>query len=142
MSIATKTESEVQGFFFSLVKRSTLASAVSGSVYRASADSTYRPRDSRLEDIEVIVTSSSAERQEGVVTVLIYVPDTDPYGNGVKVKDGARTAQLERIAQDWFDTCPEKGSEYSLELAETIGSIAIPEIGQHAVSVQIKYEIH
>lgn len=142
MSTAMKTESEVQGFFFSLVKGSPLASAVSGNVYRASADSSYRPRDSRLEDIEVIVTSSSAELQEGVVTVLVYVPDTDPYDNGVKVKDGARTAQLERIAQDWFDTCPESGSEYSLSLTDTIGSIAIPEIGQHAVSVQIRYEIH
>lgn len=142
MSIATKTESDVQGFFFALVKGSPLASAVSGNVYRASSYSSYRPRDSRLEDIEVIVTSSSAQPQEGVVTILVYVPDTDPYDNGVGVKDGARIAQLERMAQDWFDTCPESGSEYSLELADAIGSVAIREIGQHAVSMQIRYEIH
>lgn len=141
--MSIKTDKEIQGDFLAMVKASPLAEAVNGSVYRASADSSYRPRDSKNEDIEVILTKGFTEQvQEGVITILAYVPDADPYDNGVLVEDGARTAQLARVAQDWIDSCPERGTGYALDQQDTIVSIACPEINQHAVSVQLHYEFY
>ena len=82
-----KTSKQVQGDVYRLLKDSTLYSMISGEVYRQG----YRPRDSRLEDAVVIFTAGLPDQiQTGVVTVHIYCPDIDPYGNGVLVEDGDR----------------------------------------------------
>lgn len=141
--MSIKTDKEIQGDFLAMVKASPLAEAVNGSVYRASAASSNRPRDSKNEDIEVILTKGFTEQvQKGVITILVYVPDIDPYDNGVLVEDGARTAQLARVAQDWIDSCPERGTGYTFDQQDTIEAIQYPEINQHAVSVQLHYEYY
>lgn len=136
-----KTEKEIQSDFFAMVKSSPLASAVSGSVYRATKSESLRPRDSVLEDIEVILTVGYTEQvQEGTITILVYVPDVDPYNNGVKVENGARTSAIARVAQNWIDSCPDAGTGYEFEQRDIIESVSIPEINQHAVSIQINYK--
>ena len=141
--MSIKTDKEIQGDFLAMVKASPLAEAVNGSVYRASAASSNRPRDSKNEDIEVILPKGFTEQvQKGVITILVYVPDIDPYDNGVLVEDGARTAQLARVAQDWIDSCPEHGTGYTFDQQDTIEAIPYPEINQHAVSVQLHYEFY
>ena len=136
--MSTRTAKEIQTFFLDLIKASPLATAINGGVYRRG----YRPRDSKLEDITVSFVSGLANQmQTGIIAVCIYVPDTDPYGNGVLVEDGARTEVLERVAQDWIDSNPANGSDYALRLQDTITTVEDVEIHQHFVSVMLHYNL-
>lgn len=139
-----RTSKEIQGDFYRMVQNSSLATAVSGKVYRASTDSSYRPRDSRVEDIEVIFSQGAVDQkmQSGVITILVYVADVDPYNNGVMVEDGNRVEELSRIAQNWIDSCPENGTPYSIKQLTAITSIPIADIKQHAVSIQLHYTFY
>ncbi len=131
-----KTGKQIQGDIYQLLKDSTLYTMISGEVYRKG----YRPRDSRLEDAVVTFTAGfPTEIQEGVVTVNIYVPDIDPYENGVLVEDGERTEQLELLAQAWVDSLTAEVSCYKFELQQTIYTEEESEISQHFVVVKLKY---
>jgi hypothetical protein len=96
-----KTSKQIQGDVYRLLQDSVLSGMISGEVYRSG----YRPRDSNREDAVVIFTTGLPDEvQTGVVTVNIYVPDTDLYGNGVLVEDGQRTEEIERLANDWVNS--------------------------------------
>ena len=117
----------------------TMADCISGSVYRQG----LRPRDSQLEDITVgFVAGVPNQIQTGVVAICIYVPDIDPYDNGVLVENMERTAQLELIAQDWFDSIhtPALGIGYNLSLQDTITTVEDEPTHQHFVSIMLKYK--
>ena len=130
------TAKQVQTDVFQMLRTSTLSSMISGAVYRAG----YRPRDSRFEDAIVIFTAGlTAEVETGVVTVNIYVPDIDPYDNGLLVEDGARTAQLEKAAAEWVETLTAEKSDYKFRLNKTIYTEADTEIQQHFVVVVLEY---
>lgn len=132
-----KTGKQVQGDIYQLLKDSTLYTMISGDVYRNG----YRPRDSRLEDAVVIFTAGLPDQiQTGVVTVNIYVPDIDPYDNGVFVEDGQRTEELERLAQAWFDSLTAEVSCYKFKLMQTIYTEEEAEIKQHFIVVKLGYE--
>ena len=134
-----KTGKQIQGDVYRLFKDSTLYTMISGEVYREG----YRPRDSRLEDAVVIFDAGlSDEIQTGIVTVDIYVPDIDPYGNGVLVEDGQRTEQLERLAQAWADSLTAEVSCYKFKLGATIYTEQEPDINQHFVVVKLKYRYY
>ena len=110
-----KTAKQVQSDIITLLRDSPLAEDVSGKIYRNG----YRPRDSRAEDIIVTFTAGIPDQiQTGVVTVNIFVPDIDPYDNGVLVEDGARAEELEILAQQWFENL--SGTNYLFELQQTI----------------------
>lgn len=130
------TASQVQSDVYQMLRQSTLASMISGAVYRAG----YRPRDSRAEDAIVIFTAGlTAEVETGVVTIDIYVPDIDPFGNGVFVEDGARTAELEQAAAKWVETLTTDKSNYKFSLNKTIYTEADTDINQHFVVVALEY---
>lgn len=131
-----KTGKEIQDDFYQLLVGSTLASAVSGQVYKNG----YRPRDSKSEDIIVIYTAGFTDQiQSGVVTLNIYVPDVDPYNNGVLVEDGVRTLAIEKAAATWVDS--KAGStKYRLRLQRTITTDYEESIHQHFVVVQLRYD--
>ncbi len=132
-----KTSKQVQGDIYRLLKGSALCSMISGDVYRSG----YRPRDSRLEDAVVIFTTGLPDQiQTGVVTVNIYVPDIDPYQNGVLVEDGERTETIERLAQEWVDGLTTDRSCYKFRLQQTIYTEEEPDIHQHFIVVKLKYE--
>lgn len=139
--MAKKTSKQVEGYVYALLQSSDLAAALSGGVYRQG----LRPRDSKAEDAVVIFTSGSAgeQIQTGVVTLNIYVPDIDPYANGVLVEDGARVEELQSLAQSFVDslTCG-KTDGYRFRLAQTITSEEETDLGQHFVVVALEYEYY
>ena len=121
-----KTSKQIQGDVYRLLKDSVLSGMISGKVYRSG----YRPRDSNREDAVVIFTTGLPDEiQTGVVTVNIYVPDTDLYGNGVLVEDGQRTEEIERLANDWVNSLTADKSCYKILRSKTtpdIGTAANP----------------
>lgn len=131
------TASKVQTDVYNMLKDSALSSMISGAVYRAG----YRPRDSRAEDAIVTFTAGTVgEVEKGVVTVNIYVPDIDPYENGVLVEDGARTDELEQAAAEWVQTLTAEKSDYKFKLNKTIYTEADRDTKQHFVVVILEYE--
>ncbi len=131
------TAKQVQTDVYQMFRASTLSSMISGAVYRAG----YRPRDSRVEDAIVIFTAGlTAEVETGVVTINIYVPDIDPYDNGVLVEDGVRTAELEKAAAEWVRTLTADKSNYKFSLNKTIYTEADQDINQHFVVIVLEYK--
>lgn len=137
-----KTAKQVQTDVIALLEGSVLAEGVNGRIYRATPESSSRPRDSRKEDIEVIFTTGlPGQVQTGVVTIRVWVPDTDPYDNGVPVEDGARTAEIEALAQRWTESLTAGRSGYLFRLRQTICTEAEPDIAQHFVAVRLSYKL-
>lgn len=138
-----KTAKFVQSDIIALLEGSDLAASLSGSVYRGTAEDSYRPRDSKLEDIVVIFTAGTvAEVQEGVVTVQIYVPDITPYDNGVFVEDGRRTAEIEEAAASWVESLSYNRCDYLFNLTKAIHTSYNVDIHQHFVVVSLGYKIY
>lgn len=135
-----KTAKQVQSDIYALLKDSALAKAISGKVYRSG----LRPRDSRLEDAVVTFTAGLPDEiQTGVVTVTIYVPDIDPFNNGVMVENGYRAAQIELLAAEWVEQLEEDAPlGYLFSLASTIQTFEDEDIHQHFVSVRLKYKFY
>lgn len=134
-----KTSKQVQGDVYQLLRDSTLYTMISGEVYRAG----MRPRDSQLEDAVVIFTTGlPAQIQTGVVTVNIFVPDIDPFADGVLVEDSQRTEELEGLAQAWADSLTAEVSCYKFRLQQTIYTEYEPNLHQHFVVVKLAYEYY
>lgn len=132
-----KTGKQIQNDVLALLKSGSLPSLISGKVYRRG----YRPRDSKLEDAIVIFTTGlPGQIETGVVTINIYVPDIDPYQNGVLVEDGQRCEQLEMVAAEWVESLTTAVSNYRFRLQQTIYTEEEPDINQHFVVVKLKYE--
>ena len=134
-----KTAKDIQTDFYTLLKDSDLAAMVNGIVYRDG----FRPRDSKKEDIVIIysVGEDDGEIQSGIVTLNIYVPDILPYKNGTMVENAARTAKIERAAQEWYESIRGVMPEYIFRLYNTIHTTADEDINQHFVVVQVKYRL-
>lgn len=133
-----KTGKQIQGDIYQLLCDSTLAGNISGEVYRRG----YRPRDSRKEDAIVAFTAGLAGQvQKGIVTVSIYVPDIDPYGNGVLTEDGERLEQIEALAAEWVEEISFSSSAYKFRLQQTIYTEDDAIINQHFVVVKLGYEL-
>lgn len=134
-----KTAKEVQGDIINLLRGSALAKAVSGNIYRKG----YRPLNSQAEDITVgFVTGVTGEIQEGVVVINVYVADIDAIGNGTMVENGARTTEIERLADDWAQSLTASRSNYLFELSQTIYTEAEREVHQHFVSIRLNYRLY
>lgn len=134
-----KTGKQVQGDIYRLLRDSTLYTLITGEVYRNG----LRPRDSQKEDAVVIFTAGlPTEVQEGVVTINIFVPDIDPYENGVYVEDGERTEELERLAAEWVNSLSAEVSCYLFELQQAIYTEEEAEIHQHFIVVKLHYRYY
>jgi len=132
-----KTGKEIRSDIMDQLYGSPLASMLSGGVYFNG----YRPRDSKLEDAVVIfTTATSTQIQEGIVTINIFVPDIDIYGNGVLVENGARTQELEIALNEWVSNLP-KTLEYYIELEQAITTDDLPEINQHFVVARLQFKV-
>lgn len=139
----SKTSKQVQSDVIALLQNSPLAASVSGAVYRGTPDSSFRPRDSQSEDIVVVFTTGYPyEIETGVVTIHIYVPDIDPYGDGVLVEDGRRTEQIERLADEWVNSLTCDRSNYKFKLRQSIHTQSNPDIHQHFVVVRLGYSLY
>ena len=129
------TAQQLEDHLFSLVKGFSLSWAVSGEVYHRG----IRPRDSRLEDITVAYVSGlPGEIQSAVLYINIFVPDIDPWDNGVFVQDMARTATLEAAAASFVATLP--GGQFKWKLYGTIHTEEVNDIKQHAVVIPLQVD--
>ncbi len=134
-----KTGTQIQSDIYAFLKASNLANAINGGIYREG----LRPRDSRNEDAVVIFTAGLVgEIQTGVVTINIYVPDIDPYGNGVQTINGARCAEVEQLAAEWVESLTAGKSNYKFRLTQTIATYYEVETNQHFVSVKLGYRLY
>lgn len=135
----SRTASQVQGDVYDFLRDSDLAKGLSGEVYRRG----YRPRDSRLEDAEVIFTTGlPGDIETGVVTINIYCSDIDPHDNGVRVENGQRISEIEKAADNWVKSLKASRSNYLFSLKEAIHSTEDPEISQHFVVVKLNYRYY
>ena len=138
-----KTEKQVQSDIIALLQGSTLVQSLSGCVYRGTPSSSYRPRSSQKEDLIVIFTEGAPDEVEtGTVTLNIYVPDIDPYDNGVLVEDGSRTAEIEQLADAWVSSLTCNRSNYRFKLRQSIYAERDAAINQHFVVVKLAYQYY
>lgn len=132
-----KTSKQIQGDVYRMLRDSDLHTKVSGDVYLKGK----RPRNSKLEDIVVCFTTGiTAQVQTGIVTINIYVPDIDPFDNGVMTEDDERTCELEIEAQQWVDRLKRNVTEYNFQLQKSIYTEEDTSINQHFVVVKLYYE--
>jgi len=134
----TKTGQQVEDDVYGLVRNGPLAPLLSGGAYKFG----MRPKGSAKEDAVVrFVQGHDGQVQSGTVAVNIYVPDLDAHGNGVMVRDVARCAEIEAAANGWAKTLTAEKSNYAFRLAQTISTEEEPEIGQHFVSVRLRFRL-
>lgn len=134
----SKTGQQIEDDVFAIVKASTLASTVNGVVYKFGT----RPRDSQKEDIVVkFVEGLPGDVQSGTVAVMTYVPNIDPYANGVFVRNISRLKTIEIAANTWVNSLSTATSNYRFRLSNTIQSFEEPNINQHFVSFKLKFEL-
>ena len=132
-----KTSRQIQGDVYRKLLKSPIAETITGGVYREG----LRPRDSPNEDAVVIFTAGvTGDIQSGVVTINIFVPDIDPYDNGVLTEDSARTEEIERAAQRWVDSLSTRDSNYRFRLQQTIVTDEAPELHEHFIVVRLEYD--
>jgi hypothetical protein len=134
-----KTGYQVAGDVYQFVRGSALAEAVNGGVYHAGT----RPRDSRKEDIVIgFVAGAPADLQELVVNVNVFVPDVDPWNNGVLTPNVARLTELEGIAAEWANslTVATTGGNYKVSLYDNIHTSEAREMHEHFVNVPLRLE--
>ena len=131
-----KTGQQIVTDFIALIRGTSLASAIGGSIYRGGT----RPRDSKAEDLVVIFTTADAEQfQEGVVTLNIFVPDIPTSQNGVLLQNSARCEEIEGVAQESVGQLTAATSDYRIRLRNAISTNRDEEIGQSFVSVSIRF---
>lgn len=138
-----KTAKEIQEDVINLLKGSTLREQVTGGVYPGG----LRPRDSRLEDIEVIFTlGNPGQVESGVVTINVFCPDiSEGYGSKPKerVENARRTREIERLLAEWVETLtPATTGGYLFTPASTILTLPEEETDQHFTSVKLKYRYY
>ena len=132
-----KTGSEIESDFYKAVKDTELAKEVNGDVYR----SDFRPRDSQKEDIVVRFTAvTSGQLQDGVVTLLVFVPDIDANGEGNKKRNSSRIETLEKFGVTAVGEIRRTLVEYDDIKLET-GVNSYPDDNeQHFVSIRISFK--
>ena len=130
-----KAEKTIEKDLFRLVKASSLAQMVSGSVYRDG----MRPDDSKQEDIVVsFLSGTEGQIQSGIIALNIYVPNISQLGSERKVENTARVEELEEAIIAFVDGCTD--TEYWYEFDETMQSLDVDEIDQHAIYARIHYQ--
>ena len=131
------TSKTVQRDIYNALRGSELARNISGRIYY---DGT-RERDSMLEDVEVVFTYGTTDGQtaSGVVTLLVYFPDVDPYGNGVMVEDIARATELEALCAAFVDDAKISMTNYKIGLRQSIMTQAETEMNEDLVIVMLAY---
>ncbi len=131
----TKSEKNIEGDLYALIKASALAGMVTGSVYRAET----RPEGSQLEDIVVkFLAGTEGQIQSGVIVLNIYVPDITRKGDTRKLEDFARVEELEDAVIAFVNGCPD--TEYLYEFDETMYSLEVEDLDQHAITARIHYQ--
>ncbi len=129
-----KTGSTFEKEIFHLIRNSGLKSKISGNVYRAG----MRPFNSSKEDAVItFITGRDGERQKGIVTINVYVPDINHEGK-IKVKNIGRCNEIEEYLEEIVRELKKDGYRFSLD--SIIQTFQEEDIEQHFVSVKLKFE--
>jgi len=132
-----RTGTQALADVYQYIKGSALADMVSGGVYYSET----RPRDSRAEDIVIgYLAGVPADLQQIVVNINIFVPDIDPWQNGVLTPDVARLKEIEEAAAEWSHSLSVAATDgkYQVSLYDNIHSGEAAGIGQHYVNIQLR----
>lgn len=130
-----KTQTEIDRYFYTVVKASNLGKAITGSVYRPD----MRPDNPTTEDIIVgLLTGIGGQTQEGVVLVNVYVPDK-PDKKGRLVADLTRIGVLQSHIQSLISDC--QGGDYYIDRnTETPRAIEVKELHQHCFTIRLQFK--
>lgn len=130
-----KTQTEIDRYFYTVVKASDLGKAIKGDVYRPD----MRPDNAKTEDIIVgMLTGLGGQTQEGVVLVSVYVPD-QPDKKGRLVADLTRIGVLQQHIQSLIDDC-QRGDYYIDRNVETPRAIEVRELHQHCFTIRLQFK--
>lgn len=133
-----KTGQQIENDIYTMLEGSVLAAEISGKVYKFG----LRPKDSVTEDAVVkFVEGEGVQVVNGTVVVNIYIPDIDPYNDGMYVRDVLRCEQVEAKAGEWVEALTADKSNYLFRIAQTIYTEDEPLIKQHFVSVRLKFNL-
>lgn len=130
-----KSEAQIEKDVYDLLV-DYLKTIITGNVYKSGC----RPVDAVTEDAVISVSNASADQiQVGHVYVNIYVPDVDN-GNGY-VPDKVRITELSAVHEDLCDYMTSvSNDEYLFTPGRAAQSIEEPDIRQHFVSMDIRFE--
>lgn len=135
------TQTDIENAVLALIDNSNLAQGVTGVVCLAG----QRPVNSQAEDIVIIFTDGlPGQTQVGTLTLNIYIPDVDPWDNGIFIKDRQRVAEIENLCRQWLTNINAATHNHCFRFYPkmTIATMAEPEINQHFVSVKLGYEYY
>lgn len=126
-----KTGAQVQTDFYHFVKKSPLASMVSGMVYKAP----LRPHNAVSEDITVrFLTGTHGQIQNGVMIVNVFVPNIE-----ANVPDLGRLETLEGAAAEWLDGLQDFDG-YSVRPDDMIKSMPYEDGKQYFVNIRLRFD--
>lgn len=109
---------------------------IAGSLYPRDC----RPVDSELEDAVITVSNATAEQiQEGRARLNIYVPDIDN-GSGNPAPDIERLEELSLLDEDIVSALNEADLEYEFDLFQATDTIAVPDVNQHFVNINLEFK--
>lgn len=142
-----KTSEELMGDFCSLMKTypfsyegasQTIADLINGDIYQDG----FRPRESEKEDAVVIYTSgvTTGDIVKGEMTINLYVPDLNPFNNGVYVKDSGRITALAKALQMWLASLRYGATDYRIIQLEPLKSVEDRDLHQHFLVAHLQYE--
>jgi len=135
MAYLRKTETEIEKDLYRLVKGSSLATLIGGSIYRRQ----MRPRDARSEDIVLtFVSGEESQEQNGIINLNVYVPMISAGLGTNMVQNISRCETIERAIIDFIEGID--STEYIFELRSAPITLDDPEyIDQTTINSRIFY---
>lgn len=132
-----KTVQDIEDDFYNAIKQTSIVSSVSGELYKQG----LRPVNSKLEDINLIVTTLDSEQyQNGIITLLVFCNGVDLYQSQT-VPDKARikevSSKLLLITDELKNLMPEYDGFY---FAQGITNDWDVETEQYFVSAKIGFK--
>lgn len=132
-----KTGQQIEKEIFQLIKRSSLAKMISGTVYRNG----MRPLSSNEEDIVVsFVTGLDGQIQSGKVNVNVFIPDIDN-GGEMCVKNSLRCELMEIEADNVVRTFLNPNPKFLFSLSQMIQTFEVQGGYQHMVNIPLEFKL-
>lgn len=134
-----KTGFQVETDFFRAVKNTELYRKIKGDVYRDG----LRPRDSKKDDIVIRLTALSVgQLQEGVLTILVFVPDIEMSGVGNLKRDINRLSKFEDLGAKAVEEIRKELKDEYNEVKLQTGIQSYPDSNEeHFVSIRIQFQV-
>lgn len=131
-----KTGTQIETDFCKAVKHTRLYREITGEIYRDD----FRPRDSAKEDIVVrLTTVSGGQTQDGIITLLVFVPDTDASGSGNLKRNTARLSTLEDLGAKIVDELRRELPDYD-NINLQFGVQSYPDSNnEHFISIRLSF---